>query len=496
MARIPAAELERIKSEVAVERLVQASGIELKKAGKDWLGRCPFHADDTASLVVTPGKNLWHCFGCGAAGGPIDWVMKQNGVSFRHAVELLREGITAGISSLAAEPVKRSTVRALPAPVALDADERTLLAQVIGYYHQTLKQSPEALDYLKGRGLDHPELIEAFRLGYANRTLGLRLPTKSRAAGEDVRARLQRIGIYRESGHEHLNGSLVIPVFDAAGNVVEAYGRKIRDDLRAGTPKHLYLPGPHAGVFNRAGIGCEEVIVCEALIDALTFWCAGYRNVTSSFGVEGVTEELIGTLAAEPVKRVLIAFDRDEAGCRGAAKLAERLLAAGIDCYRIVFPKGMDANAYALQVRPASQSLGLLIRKAHWMGKGEAPPRAVVSPAVEAAPAAPVAEIPSLAAEPAAKEETPALPAAVIPAPPQEVAAVANEREVVLPFGEGRDARLAEEPGGRCVEGQPDGIGRGRLPCRHARPVRGARPLDLPAAGGGGAGDGRRHAQG
>ena len=65
MARIPEAEIERLKNEVSVKRLVEGSGIELKKSGKDWLGRCPFHEDDTASLVVTPAKNLWHCFGCG-----------------------------------------------------------------------------------------------------------------------------------------------------------------------------------------------------------------------------------------------------------------------------------------------------------------------------------------------------------------------------------------------------------------------------------------------
>lgn len=92
MPRIDDSELKRLKEEISVQRLVEASGIELKKAGKDFAGVCPFHEDDTASLVVTPMKNLWHCFGCGAAGGPIDWVMKTKGVSFRHAVEWLREG--------------------------------------------------------------------------------------------------------------------------------------------------------------------------------------------------------------------------------------------------------------------------------------------------------------------------------------------------------------------------------------------------------------------
>lgn len=83
MARIPESEIERLKVEVSVERLVEASGIELKKAGKDFVGQCPFHEDATASLVVTPGKNLWHCFGCGIGGGSIDRVMKKQGVSFR-----------------------------------------------------------------------------------------------------------------------------------------------------------------------------------------------------------------------------------------------------------------------------------------------------------------------------------------------------------------------------------------------------------------------------
>ena len=95
MARIPETEIERIKNEVSVQRLVEASSIELKKSGKDFIGKCPFHEDDTASLVVTSSKNLWHCFGCGIGGGPIDWVIKKNGVSFRHAIELLREGISS-----------------------------------------------------------------------------------------------------------------------------------------------------------------------------------------------------------------------------------------------------------------------------------------------------------------------------------------------------------------------------------------------------------------
>src|SRR5262249_47347955 len=143
------------------------------------MGLCPFHEDKTASLSVTPEKNLWHCLGCGVGGGPIDWVMKRNGVSFRHAVELLREGAPVA----AAMPVKRTNVRTLAAPVAFDAEDQLLIDQVIGYYHDTLKTAPEALDYLAARGLTHPDLIDTFRLGYANRTLGLRLPARKNKSG-------------------------------------------------------------------------------------------------------------------------------------------------------------------------------------------------------------------------------------------------------------------------------------------------------------------------
>jgi len=76
MARIPEDELRRQKEEVSVERLVAAAGVELKTSGKDLLGCCPFHDDGEPSLVVTPAKNLWHCFACAIGGGPIDWVMK------------------------------------------------------------------------------------------------------------------------------------------------------------------------------------------------------------------------------------------------------------------------------------------------------------------------------------------------------------------------------------------------------------------------------------
>ena len=334
---------------------------------------------------------------------------------------------------------------------------QALLNQTIGYYHQRLLATTEATAYLAARGLAHPDLVATFRLGVADRTLGLRLPEKTRKAGAEIRARLQKVGLIRESGHEHFNGSLVIPVLDDGGNVVEVYGRKLLDNLRAGTPKHLYLPAQgrsaSRGVFNRAALtASREIILAESLIDALTFWCAGYRNVTAAYGVEGFTDELLAAFKAQGTTRVLIAYDRDEAGERAAESLAPRLMAEGIECWRIQFPKGMDANEYALKMQPADKALGLLIRKAQWMGNGAAPVRAVadvpvvpVVPQPQPAPSALAAK--DEAAEPVL-DRVPASICAPIPAPtqasplPEMAASVApaeqSDRDLVLVYGERR----------------------------------------------------------
>jgi DNA primase catalytic core len=403
MARIPDYEVERLKREVSVQRLAEARGIKLTRHGADLIGKCPFHDDRNPSLVITPAKNLWHCLGaCNAGGSPIDWVMKAEGISFRHAVELLRADHLP-LAASSTQPVKVGTVRKLPPPVAREADDRVLLLQVVDYYNEALKQSPEAMKYLRSRGLESSEMIEHFRLGFANRTLGYRLPAKNRAAGADMRGRLQRLGIYRESGHEHFNGSVVIPIFDATGAVAGMYGRKITPNLREGTPDHLYLPGEHRGVWNeQALIASKEIVLCEALIDALTFWCAGFRNVTASYGVNGFTTDHRRAFEKYNTERVYIAYDRDEAGNSAAAKLAEELIGMGIECFRVEFPKGMDANEYARKVTPAAKSLGVMLNRAEWLGKGKRPASRVAVPVIEPEPSAAAA---SAAEEPAAKEK-------------------------------------------------------------------------------------------
>jgi DNA primase len=260
-----------------------------------------------------------------------------------------------------------------------------------------------------------------------------------------MRGRLQTLGILRESGHEHFNGSLVIPVFNPAGDVMEMYGRKITPNLREGTPNHLYLPGEHAGVWNEEALAVsKEIILCEALIDALTFWVAGFRNVTASYGVNGFTADHRSAFEKYGTERVYIAYDRDEAGEKAAAALAEELMQMGIECFRVLFPKEMDANAYALKVTPAAKSLGVLLNKAQWLGKGQRPEPRVLEPVIVAEPVIePEPSIEPLPAETkaAAKEEI----IEVTPEPSPAASPVEIE-EQVLPLAAEPEPVAPQEP--------------------------------------------------
>ncbi len=128
------------------------------------------------------------------------------------------------------------------------------------------------------------------------------------------------------------------------------------------------------GIWNHQSLAAyNEIILCEALIDAMTFWVNGFRNVTASYGTSGFTASHLAAFKQHNITRVLIAYDRDDAGNTAADQLAEKLIEQGIECFRILFPKKMDANDYALKMTPADKSLGLVIRQAQWMGQGGVP---------------------------------------------------------------------------------------------------------------------------
>jgi len=376
MARIDQEEIDRIKRDTDIVALIQSSGTTLKRRESkrgEWIGCCPVHDDKDPSLCVNSEKNVWICNGeCQKGGDVIEWVMHSKKCSFTHAIDLLREDAVNA-------PTKYGNPRKLECPLPLSGNDQELLVSTVNYYHDRLKQNPDAIEYLEKRGLIHSELIERFKIGFVDRSLGLRVPPKQgNKTGTTLRDGLERVGILRETGHEHMRGCITFPLMNATGQIVQIYGRRL-DNGGKSKQRHFYLPSPLSGIFNGEALSAfEEIILCESIIDALTFWVAGYRNVTCTFGTNGMTEELFDAIQNSDIRRILIAFDNDNAGNHAADELAKKLNAIGIDAFRIKFPSGQDANEYASKLKmgldkgePGHASLGLAIRNADWLGNGE-----------------------------------------------------------------------------------------------------------------------------
>jgi len=356
-------ELARIRREVSVVDLCRDYRIELLPRGEQWVGRCPFHPDPPHDLVVTPATNQWSCSGQGAeSGGNVELVMKLEGVSLRHAVEILKRklGLTPPPAILTTHA---GTSRSILVDPSDDVSQDELMTRVIEFYHQTLLNDPKAMDYLRKRGCADPEAVRLFKLGYANRTLGYRVP-EGTVAGRKLRERLQQIGIYRQSGHEHFSGCIVIPVLHAQGRVLEVYGRRlfVQSGLKARAPKHLCLPDPPAGVWNAHGLADQsEWLLCQSLTDALSLWCLGFHNVTATYGPHGFTPDHWALFNAIKPKRLVICYRNDEQGNSAAHELAQQMIPRGVEVWRMELPPHSDVNDCVRASREPKAELACLL---------------------------------------------------------------------------------------------------------------------------------------
>jgi DNA primase len=322
---IEQSEIDRIKRETDLVKLVETSGVKLKRKGKQMAGLCPFHDDREPSLIVDPKKQLWNCLGACSEGGDVyKWVMKRDGIDFKTAHQRLAASALLSPS----EPVKEED--------GATAQQCLLwLSRVVEHYHRRLLETPAAQDYLRSRGITAPEFATTFRIGYADGTLLQVISPEGRAA-------LKKIGVISESGRELMGGCVIFPLVDAAsGEAVNLYGRYAgkHDSLYLPGAQHLYLPGVRRGVFNPQGArNTDEVIVTESVIDAAAFWSVGLRNVMPVYGVNGLTDEIAGHLQECRVKRVALTLDSDEAGQYAAQRFGERLKEINIASRAVILP--------------------------------------------------------------------------------------------------------------------------------------------------------------
>ena len=331
----------QIKAVTDLAQVVRRAGIELKAEGQDFVGLCPFHPDTRPSLRVTPAKGLFRCMSCGAAGNVIQFVARREGLTEREAALKLCDAIP-GVMRASALPTAGE--KKPPSPAVDEATRARLLARVAAFYARTHAKDRAGLDYLKTRGLDDPAMIEAFEVGYCNGSMREALPK----SGELIE-QLKAIGVLNERGNEIFYGRIVVPIQDAAGDVVSLYGRRIGED----EPRHLFLRGDASrsgrrGVFGGTMLAAgEPVILVEAIFDALSLWAAGWHNVLALGGVDGWREEHAELLRARNVREVYLALDHDAAGEAGAQRLTPALAALGVSVHRVAWPEGVkDANAF------------------------------------------------------------------------------------------------------------------------------------------------------
>jgi len=330
-------DLTHLKRAVDLVALAQTRGVVLKKQGQEYVGLCPFHPEKTPSFHISPTKHLFHCFGCGAAGSVVDFVMKQDGLSLQEAIDWLtrQTGGLVGRGTAGLKPIPSSE----PTPPLAAA---TLLQRVVTFYQKTFTTDRDGWAYLKRRNLVDPTMLEVFQLGYCNGALRQTLPTSG-----PLLEGLTALGVLTKSGREHFEGCVTIPIVDSAGAICGLYGRRITD--RA--PSHLYLPGPHRGVWNGAvAKNHSALFLTEGILDGLSLWQAGLRNVIALYGAQGWTADHETLVRTHAVHEIVLCLDHDDAGHAAATKLKEQTLPSLVKAVSVVqWPEGMkDANDFFL----------------------------------------------------------------------------------------------------------------------------------------------------
>jgi DNA primase len=343
--------IESIKASVDLVALINAKGITLKKNGKSYFGLCPFHHDTHPSLSVNPSKNLWQCFGCGAGGDVIRFVELFDQVDFKEAVKRLSPlNFATGQADNDFKSSASTGRPAKPAKQDLTVKERKLLSKVVSYYQHTLTQDNRGINYLKNdRGITDNQTLKDFGAGYVNGTLLEILPED-----EGVIKALKRIGILNNKGHEVFYNCVVFPLYNSRGTIVNLYGRSIDDDPASSRPgrdyaatsvTHLYLPGPRSGIVNRQAVKrSQSIILTESIIDALTLYDQGFKNVVPIYGVNGLIDDHL-SLFNRKVREAYLVFDADEAGQKASEAVALRLKEKEIIPHIVALPV-KDVNVY------------------------------------------------------------------------------------------------------------------------------------------------------
>lgn len=337
--------------------------VKLTRKGSSYFGLCPFHNEKTPSFSVTPGKQMYYCFGCGAGGNVFNFIMEYENYTFGEALKHLAD--RAGVELPKIEYSREVREKAQERAELLEINKQA--AQYF-YYQLRTEKGVQGYQYLTGRGLSE-ETMRKFGLGYSDKFGGgLYQFLKSKGYGDD---RLRESGLFnvdeRHGMYDKFWNRVIFPIMDVNNRVIGFGGRVMGD----GKPK--YLNSPETKIFDKSrnlyGLNVARttrrkyLILCEGYMDVISMHQAGFTNAVASLGTALTSGH--ASLLKRYTQEVLLLYDSDEAGVRAALRAIPILREAGVNS-RVVnlrpykdpdeFIKNLGAEAFEERLEQASDS--------------------------------------------------------------------------------------------------------------------------------------------
>lgn len=318
--------IEEIRSRNDIVDVI-SSYVKLKKQGATYFGLCPFHNEKSPSFSVTPGKQMYYCFGCGEGGNVYSFIMKYENYSFVEAVKMLadRAGITLPEAEYSEEERKRADLRAN----LLEINKKAAM-----YFHHQLKSEKGkiGLKYFNERGLDN-ETIVRFGLGYSTKTSNdLYQYMKTFGYSDDILKESGLFSFYEKGTYDKFWNRVMFPILDINSRVIGFGGRVMGE----GEPK--YLNSPETKIFEKSrnlyGMNFARIsrkpylLICEGYMDVIALHRAGFTNAVAALGTAFTDQHAM--LIKRYVKEVVLTFDSDGAGRKAALRAIPILKRAGI----------------------------------------------------------------------------------------------------------------------------------------------------------------------
>ena len=312
--------------------------IHLERAGTNFKANCPFHPDRTPSFYVSPSRQIFKCFGCGVGGDAIKFVSLYENISYVEAAKQLarRYGIRLRIKEDSGEKGKI----------------HELLEKVAEFYHSKLRENREALDYLKGRGIEG-STIRKFMLGFAPQSREL-VELLKKEGGLEIYEKTGNITrVDEERFRDLFRGRLVIPIRDQRGRFAGFGGRLLKGE----GPK--YINSPESEVFKKRELlfglyeglsylkDLKSAVLVEGYFDVISLHQEGFRNAVATLGTSFGKEH--AQVLSKFVGRVYLLFDGDEAGRKAMRLATPHLLSAGVEVHPVFLPEGMDPHDFVIK---------------------------------------------------------------------------------------------------------------------------------------------------